>query len=798
MTKALIGKVLVAATISVVPHLANGQAPVQPQALDFPPSAVKLLDEPFKQATDVDKAFLLRLEPDRLLAGFRREAGLTKKAEPYGGWEAMPAMGRYTMAGHSLGHYLSAISLVAASTGDDECRKRADYIVNELAECQKAAGSGMLYAGPQSREMFDEIGNGKIKTDHLFRLNDGYVPFYNIHKVMAGLRDAWLMLGNPTARDVLVRQADWLDSVFSKLSDAQVQEVLETEHGGIMEMAADVYAITGDAKHLALARKLDHQKLFEPLSHRQDVLNGMHANAQIPKVIGMERLYQLTGEKPFDAAAQYFWDNVVNTRTFANGGHGANEFFFAPNAFETTGINSPAGPETCNTYNMTKLSRQLWLNQPNAAIADYVERAIYNHLLASQDPASGGLVYFTSQRPGHYRTYSKDNDSFWCCVGTGMEAQARYGQFIYGHSGDHLWLDMLVPSELDWSDQKVKLRLDTQFPESDSAKLTLTAEEPKKLGLSIRCPGWLREGAMKLLVNGNEEKCDAKPGSYATIERTWKSGDTLEIKWPIAVRTEMLPGSKDWVALLWGPIVLAGEFGPGMLQDADFTRDYTATRQQADANPPIFRGTAADVVAKTTRVADKPLAFHTDGLALPRDVTLEPFYKVQHQRYALYWRLSPPSDEPNLALTASITCSAKQPTRTTPRAQPVNGRAARDGIEPRSSHDNSPLSHFDWWPDRNVTEWCEYAWDEPVTLSQTQAYWWDDSTTGGGCRTPVSWKAFYKNGDEWKPVETSDEFGVAKDQYNKVVFKEVKTTGLRLEIVVPTDASVGIQEWKAR
>ncbi|MGH8099664.1 MAG: hypothetical protein ACREIW_00100, partial [Chthoniobacterales bacterium] len=196
--------------------------------------------------------------------------------------------------------------------------------------------------------------------------------------------------------------------------------------------------------------------------------------------------------------------------------------------------------------------------------------------------------------------------------------------------------------------------------------------------------------------------------------------------------------------------------------------------------------------------ADDSLVFRTNGLAFPRDVKLEPFYRVHRQRYALYWRLAAPSDELNLALTARITCSAKQPTRNTPRAQPVNGSAAKDGIEPRSSHDNSPLSHFDWWPDRDVTEWCEYAWDEPVTISQTQLYWWDDSTTGGGCKTPVSWKAFYKDGDQWKPVETSDEFGVAKDQYNKVNFKEVKTTGLRLDIVVPTDASVGIQEWKAR
>jgi hypothetical protein len=524
----------------------------------------------------------------------------------------------------------------------------------------------------------------------------------------------------------------------------------------------------------------------------------MHANAQIPKEIGMERLYQLTGERQFDIAAQFFWDDVVNTRSFAIGGHGANEFFFAPSAFETTGVNSTSGPETCNTYNMTKLSRQLWLNEPKAAIADYAERALYNHLLPSQDPVHGGFVYFTSQRPGHSRTYSGDTDDFWCCTGTGMESQARYAQFIYAHSADHLWVDLLVPSELDWSEQRVQVRLNTQFPESDSATLTFTSDEPRKLTLSIRYPGWLPSGAMKLFVNGTAESFDAKPGSYATLERTWKSGDKLKINWPLNLRTEMLPGSKDWIALLWGPVALAGELGTAGLKDSDFGHNYVATRQQSLAGVPVFKGSTDDVVAKTKRVAENSLEFHTDGLATPAEVTLEPFYRVHRQRYALYWRLSSPSDEPNFAPTARITCSAKQPTQRTPRPQPVNGRAAQDGIEPRSSHDNSPLSHFDWWPDRDVTEWCEYSWDQPVTMSQTQLYWWDDSTVGGGCKTPVSWKAFYKDGDKWTPVDTNDSFGVAKDQYNKVNFKSVTSTGLRLEIVVPTDASVGIQEWKVR
>ncbi len=553
----------------------------------------------------------------------------------------------------------------------------AEYIVGELAECQKAADDGRLYAGPQSKEMFAEIAAGQIKTDHLFGLNGGYVPFYNIHKVMAGLRDAWLLLGNQQARDVLIREADWLSSVFSKLSDAQVQEVLETEHGGIMEVIADVYATSGDKKYLDLARRINHTKLYEPLSHKQDVLTRMHANAQIPKVIGMERVYQLTGEVPFNTAAQFFWEDVVNTRTFADGGHGSNEFFFAPTAFETTGVTSNTGPETCNTYNMLKLSRQLWLNEPKVAISDYIERALYNHILPSQDPVNGGYVYFTSQKPGHYRTYSGDKADFWCCTGTGMEMQARYAQLIYAHADNHLWVDLLVPSQLDWADQKVKLRLDTKFPESDSGTLTFTTDEQRKLAISIRYPSWLPSGAMKLVVNGEPQTVDAQPCSYATIERTWKSGDTLEIKWPTTLRTEMLPGSEDWIALFWGPVLLAGEFGPGMLKDADFEHNYIASRQQATANVPIFRGTPPDVAAKTKRVKDDALEFHTEGLAIPREATLVPFYQVHRQRYALYWRLTKPSDELNLALTAKIICSDKQPTRNNSRAAGQWSRGTR-------------------------------------------------------------------------------------------------------------------------
>ncbi|HEY3269487.1 MAG TPA: beta-L-arabinofuranosidase domain-containing protein [Armatimonadota bacterium] len=614
---------------------------VPPTAREFPLSAVKLLDSPFRQAQDVDRAYLLRLDPDRLLAGFRREAGLPQKAEPYGGWEAIPNEGRYSLAGQGLGHYLSALSLMASATGDAECRKRAGYIVGELAACQKAAGTGILCAFPQSKQLFAELAAGQIKSDHLFGLNGGYVPLYVTHKVMAGLRDAWLLLGNRTARDVLIRMADWLGTVFGNLTDAQITEMLETEHGGIMEVVADAYAITGDARHLALAKRLNHKSLFDPMARGVDNLTGMHANAQIPKVIGMERVYELTGEPAYGRAARFFWNDVANTRSFVIGGHGENEFFFDPKDFAAKGVTSITGPETCNTYNMLKLSRLLWLVKPSAATADFIERALYNHILPSQEPERGGFVYFTSMRPGHYRTYSSDTEDFWCCTDTGMESQAKYGEFIYAHAGRKLWVDLLIPSELQWAEQGVTVRLDTSFPEDGMATLIVTAKAPRKLAIAIRCPGWLKPGAMKLAVNGSPEAVAARPGSYAVVERTWKSGDRIAVEWPMALRTEMLPGSKEWVSVLWGPVVLAGELGSAGLEGLDFrgTHNYVATEALPVESAPVFIGSAADIIAKVKPAAGRPLAFHTQGLAQPADVTLSPFYRVHRQRYAVYWRL---------------------------------------------------------------------------------------------------------------------------------------------------------------
>lgn len=613
---------------------AEPQPAIKSQAQEFPLSALKLLDSPFARARDVDKAYILSLDPDRLLSGFRAEAGLPPKAQPYGGWEAIEPGNRFTMAGHTLGHYISALCDMAQSTGDPECRRRIDYIVDELAACQKAGTNGMLAAFPHCRELFAEISAGDIRPTDLNHLNGGYVPLYSIHKVMAGLRDAWLDFGNQTARDVLIRQMDWLAAVIAPLTDEQVQTLLKTEHGGIMESATDVYVITGDPKYLALARRLIHHEFFDPLARGEDQLTGVHGNASIPKAFGAERLYELTGDPDAGKVARFFWGTVVNYRSFVIGGHGCNEYFFATNAFETVGLRR-SGPETCNSYNMLKLSRALWLVEPSARTADFIERTLYNHILPSQDPDGGGFAYFTPMRPGAVRTY--DRTTFTCCDATGMENHGRYGGFIYSHAPEKLWIDLLIPSELNWADEGATVRLETRFPADGKARITFALKESRKFAVSIRNPGWLARGAMKVAVNGVAETVTGPPDSYATIERAWKSGDRIDVEWPLAIRTEWLPGSTNWISVLRGPVVLAGE-----LSGLD-SGDQRAGRRRAagipTANVPVFVGSPDDVVGKIKPIGEDFQKFRSTGLAQPTEVMLAPFYEVHHQPYAVYWRL---------------------------------------------------------------------------------------------------------------------------------------------------------------
>jgi len=610
----------------------------------FPLSAVRILDGPFKHAQDLDAKYILQLDPDRLLAPFRTEAGLEPKAPVYPNWEETG------LGGHTCGHYLTALAQMVAATGDARMKERLDAMVAELAECQQANGNGYVGGVPGSRELWQQIAAGDIRAP-AFDLNGRWVPWYNLHKTFAGLRDAWLIAGNAQARDVLLRLADWCDTLVADLSDEQMQRMLRAEQGGMNEVLADVYAITGDEKYLALARRFSHRALLEPLLVKQDRLTGLHANTQIPKAIGYARIGELAGDTDWIDAARFFWETVVAKRSVAIGGNSLREHFNPPEDFSEM-IESNEGPESCNTYNMLRLSEQLFRTEPAARYADYYERALYNHILSTQHPEHGGFVYFTPMRPRHYRVYSQPQQCFWCCVGSGIENHGKYGRFIYAKGDDGLYVNLFIASELDWADRGVKLRQETQFPDAPESSIRLSLEQPTRFALRIRHPGWVAAGEFKLSINGAAWPVDSRPSSYASIEREWRDGDRVEIELPMRTMLERLPDGSDYVAVLFGPIVLAAktgneELGNLIADDSRFGHIAAGPRLPIDRAPMFVEDSAEAIVAQIKPVPGKTLTFTASAAIRPdsyRDLELIPFFRVHDARYMLYWPIATPAE----------------------------------------------------------------------------------------------------------------------------------------------------------
>jgi hypothetical protein len=605
---------------------AGSQVPAPPTlaARPFDLKDVRLLDGPVRDAMLRDKAYLLSLDPDRLLVTFLRNYGMETKPRPYGGWEEPNCEVR----GHCLGHYLSACSLMYASTGDEELRARTARIVAELAVCQdRASGrgfhAGYLAAFPES--FLDRVETGKPV----------WVPWYTLHKIYAGLLDTYQICGNQQALDILVKAVEWVRLRVDHLTEQQMQAALETEHGGMAEVLANLYAATANPEHLRLARAFEHHRILDPLARREDRLDGLHANTQIPKLIGVAREYEVTGEGRYRDIAEFFWQRVALRRSYVIGGHSDREHFFPVTEFAKH--LGPETAETCNTYNMLKLTRHLFGWEPRGETMDFYERALYNHILASQDPERGMFVYLMSLKPGHFKTYSEPEDSFWCCVGTGMENHAKYGDTIYFHSDDALYVNLFIPSELTWKEHGLVVRQETKFPESDRTRLTLKCRQPIAGTVKIRYPLWATR-PMEITVNGKRQELDALPGDYVSVARQWQDGDTVDIRLPAGLRCETLPGEDDVVALLYGPIVLAGELGKTNLPK-DYARGQTDLVGVPSPEVPVFVCGKKDLIEHTTWVPDRPLAFRTHDIGHPDDVTLAPFYQVHHQRYSVYWRL---------------------------------------------------------------------------------------------------------------------------------------------------------------
>ena len=625
-----------------------------PQVSYFPLQNVKLLDSPFLQAQQTDLHYILALNPDRLLAPFLREAGLTPKAPSYTNWE------NTGLDGHIGGHYISALSMMYAATGDTAVYNRLNYMLDELHRAQQAVGTGFIGGTPGSLQLWKEIKTGNIRAGG-FDLNGKWVPLYNIHKTYAGLRDAYLYAGSELARQMLIDFTDWMIDITSGLSDEQMQDMLRSEHGGLNETFADVAEITGDKKYLELARRFSHKIILDPLIKDEDRLTGMHANTQIPKVIGYKRVAELSQNDKdwnhaaeWDHAARFFWNTVVNHRSVCIGGNSVREHFHPTDNF-TSMLNDVQGPETCNTYNMLRLTKMLYqnsqnpynANEPDPNYVNYYERALYNHILASQEPDKGGFVYFTPMRPGHYRVYSQPETSMWCCVGSGLENHTKYGEFIYAHQKDTLYVNLFIPSQLTWKEQGLTLTQETRFP--DDGKVTLRIDEaPKKQQtLAIRMPEWANQSkSYYVKINGKRKVIITGKGShYLHFSRKWKKGDVVTFNLPMRVSVEQIPDKKDYYAFSYGPIVLAASTGTehldGLYADDSRGGHIAHGKQIPLQEVPALIGTPDSIRNSIHKNNGDRLSFSFNGNVYPaqnKPLELVPFFRLHNTRYAVYFR----------------------------------------------------------------------------------------------------------------------------------------------------------------
>jgi len=612
----------------------NGQSMVRnavdPEVKGFALSDVRLLESPFLTAMKKDAEYLFALDPDRLLHGFFAESGLEPKAEGYAGWE------RDGLGGHTLGHYLSATSMYFAASGDSDILPRIEYIVSEMASIQQHRGDGYVAAIPGGDSLWTLVNNRDIETSG-FRLNGVWAPWYTMHKQLAGLLDAYWHTGNAHALTVAKDLADWAVAITAPLDEADWQKMLVCEYGGMNEALANLYGVTGDERYLELSRKFHDTRVLHPLAEGIPDLTGLHANTQIPKVIGVARQYELIGDDSLKTIADFFWEQMVDDHSYVIGGNSMGEFLAEPDVLADRLDATTA--ETCNTYNMLRLTRHLFTQEPKARYADYYERALYNHILASQDPDTGMFTYYMSLKPGHYKTYSTAEGAFWCCVGSGMENHVRYGEAIYFHQGRNLWVNLFIPSELSWHDQGVTLTQETDFPNTGDVRLTVATDAPKALTLHLRIPAWV-EDAVEVSINGDPVEYPAAKGTYLELSRTFSDGDVIDMRLPMSLRLESMPDNADRVAIMYGPIVLGGALGTeGLPEGGAYADSDVAFIEEPTPDVPVLVADRGRLKEWVKPLAGDPLTFHTVGAGQPADVVLKPFYRIHHERYSIYWDL---------------------------------------------------------------------------------------------------------------------------------------------------------------
>lgn len=604
---------------------------------EFPLGDITLLDGPLKHARDLNVQVLLKYDCDRMLAPYRKEAGLQPRKPSYPNWDGLD--------GHVGGHYLSALAINAA-TGNEECRKRMEYMISELqlvldANNQRPEAWCHNYIGgvPNSAKMWTAFSKGDFGPYF-----GTWAPFYNIHKMYAGLRDAWLYCGNEQAKNLFLKFCDWAVDITHDLNDEQMEKMLGNEHGGMNEVLADAYAITGEQKYLDCARRFSHRMLLVPLENGKDCLDNMHANTQIPKVIGYQRIAELAHDVQYHNASEYFWEIVTRQRSLALGGNSRREHFpTKENCIDY--INDIDGPESCNTYNMLKLTEDLNRVKPNGMYGDFYETAMFNHILSAQHPQHGGYVYFTSARPRHYRNYSAPNEAMWCCVGTGMEDHGKYGQFVWTHDkgvkaeDDALYVNLFVASELNWKDRKMVIRQQTAFPYAETSVVEV-AKGKGTFILKVRKPSWCEN----FTVKGVGFDADSyEENGFVCIKRKWKKGDQVKISMPMHAYIKPMINVPQYVAIMYGPILLGMKTGTEDMRSliADDSRfgQYAGGKKLALDEAPILLPKHLDDIAKNLKpVPGKPLHFklatHMENTI---DGELQPFFEIHDSRYMMYW-----------------------------------------------------------------------------------------------------------------------------------------------------------------
>ena len=607
--------------------------PVAPKVQAFPMTQVRLLPGPFLEAADWNRGYMNRLAADRLLHNFRLTAGLGSKAEPLGGWEVYvaptPGQPRRNsegeLRGHFTGHFLTAAAQVYASMGDKDARAKGDYMVAELAKCQeKLAAGGYLSAFPT--EWFDRLDARRPV----------WAPFYTIHKVMAGMLDMYQLAGNKQALTVLEGMSNWADEWTKSKSEAHMQDILNTEYGGMNDILYKLAAATGNDRWAAAGDRFTKKRFFNPLAMRRDELTGLHVNTHIPQVIGAAKRYEISGDMRFHDVADYFWYEVTTARSYVTEGTSNGEGWLAqPRMLAAELKRSVATAECCCSYNMLKLTRHLYGWKRDPGYFDYYERALFNHRLGTIQPGSGFTQYYLSLTPGAWKTFNTEDKSFWCCTGTGVEEYSKLNDSIYWHDEDGVLVNLFIPSELNWEEKGLKLRQETKFPEQQTTSITVTAAKPAPMAMKLRIPAWTRSAGVK--VNGREIDVTPTPGSYLTLTRSWKAGDRVEMTLPMHLSAEAMPDDPKTQAFLYGPIVLAGDLGSEGLTEQMIVGPNAPRPQRLPIEVPTFKAASAEP-SSWIKPAAGPLTFRTTGQS--KDVALAPLNSIFGKRYSVYWQVS--------------------------------------------------------------------------------------------------------------------------------------------------------------